>query len=163
MPNPVHVLFLCTGNSARSILSESILNHLGEGRLRGFSAGSHPKGAVNPLALETLRRQGHDIEYLRSKSWDEFATPAAPAIDIVVTVCGNAANETCPVWPGQPLQVHWGFDDPSDVEGTEAERLRAFGHTYSLIETRLRALLDIPIARLNRQELLQALRALAST
>ena len=137
MPKPIHVLFLCTGNSARSILAESILNHRGGGQFRGFSAGSQPKGQVNPLALATLRQRGHDTECLRSKSWNEFAAPGAPAMDLVVTVCGNAASETCPVWPGQPLQEHWGFDDPSDVEGDDAQRLQAFAHTFGLIEQRI--------------------------
>lgn len=157
---PTHVLFLCTGNSARSILSESILNHRSAGRFRGFSAGSQPKGQVNPLALATLRQRGHDTGYLRSKSWHEFATAGAPEMDIVVTVCGSAASEVCPVWPGQPLQVHWGFDDPSDVEGNEAQRLQAFAHTFDLIEQRLQLLLALSVENLARTELLGKLRAM---
>lgn len=159
---PIHVLFLCTGNSARSILSESILNHQGQDRFRGYSAGSQPKGQVNPLALETLRRNGHDTDYLRSKSWDEFASDSAPLMDIVVTVCGNAANETCPTWPGQPVQVHWGFDDPSDVEGSLDEQRQAFSHTFRLIEKRLRGLLSLPVAGLTRGDLLTSLNKLAT-
>lgn len=158
---PFNVLFLCTGNSARSILSESILNHLGEGRFRGFSAGSQPKGQVNPLALATLRRRGHATDYLCSKSWHEFAAPGAPEMDIVVTVCGTAASELCPVWPGQPLQVHWGFDDPSDVAGDEAQRLRAFDETFERIAQRLRLLLALSVENMKRADLLSRLQAMA--
>lgn len=161
-PKPIHILFLCTGNSARSILAESILNHRGEGLFRGFSAGSQPKGQVNPLALEILRQRGHDTGYLRSKSWNEFAAPGAPAMDMVVTVCGNAANEVCPAWPGQPLQVHWGFDDPSDAEGDASTRLQAFHHTFGLIEQRLQQLVALPVRELDRITLLNALRQMAT-
>jgi arsenate reductase len=121
-----NVLFLCTGNSARSILAEALLNRWGQGKFRGYSAGSHPTGKVNPLALAILERHNFPTEGLRSKAWDEFAVPGAPQMDFVFTVCDNAANEVCPVWPGQPMTAHWGVADPAAVEGSELEKIQAF-------------------------------------
>jgi protein-tyrosine-phosphatase len=136
---PASVLFLCTGNSARSILAEALLNRDGGGRFRAFSAGSFPKGAVHPMALELLRDKGFPLAGLRSKSWDEFAGAGAPVLDLVITVCDNAAGETCPVWPGHPARAHWGIADPAAVEG-DGQRA-AFEETYRLLETRIADLL----------------------
>jgi arsenate reductase (thioredoxin) len=132
-----NVLFLCTGNSARSIMAEALLNSLGRGRFQAYSAGSHPKGEVNPLALETLRRHQIPSENARSKSWDEFALPGAPHMDIVITVCDHAAQEVCPIWPGRPVTAHWGIADPAAVEGTRQEKTRAFENTYRELDARL--------------------------
>jgi protein-tyrosine-phosphatase len=133
----INVLFLCTGNSARSILAEAILNRRGSGRFAGFSAGSRPRGEVHPLALALLRDKGHDVAALRSKSWDEFAEEGAPRMDRVVTVCDNAAGEACPVWPGHPAKVHWGLPDPAAVQGSEAAQRRAFADTYAVLDQRI--------------------------
>lgn len=141
--NPKHVLFLCTGNSARSLIAESLLRRLGTPRFVAYSAGSHPTGQPHPLALRLLREKGHDVSQLRSKSWDEFALPDAPALDIVITVCGNARAETCPIWPGQPTRAHWGSDDPAAAIGDEAKRIAAFERVHNEIEARVRALLEI--------------------
>ena len=132
-----NVLFLCTGNSARSILSESLLNRLGDGRFRAFSAGSKPVGRVNPGALELLQRRGYPTEELRSKSWDEFAAAGAPAMDYIITVCNNAAGETCPVWPGHPATEHWDIDDPAGVGETDEERRAAFEEAYAVLQKRI--------------------------
>jgi arsenate reductase len=131
------VLFLCTGNSARSIIAESLLNHLGRGRFRAFSAGSHPKGEVHPLALRLLHERGLPTDGLRSKGWEEFALAGAPAMDFIVTVCDNAAGEVCPIWPGHPMTTHWGVPDPAAVEGTEMERMRAFEQATCELEARI--------------------------
>jgi arsenate reductase len=133
-----NVLFLCTGNSARSIMAEALLNSLGRGRFQVFSAGSHPKGDVHPLALETLRRNQIPSENARSKSWDEFALSGAPQMDIVITVCDHAAQEVCPVWPGHPVTAHWGIADPAAVQGTEQEKVRAFEQAFRELDARLR-------------------------
>ena len=147
---PYTVLFLCTGNSARSILAESLLNHHGRGKFRAYSAGSFPKGEVNPLALELLRRLDLPADGLRSKSWDEFAQPVAPELDFIITVCDNAAGEVCPVWPGHPVTAHWGLPDPAAVEGTQAERLLAFRETIRVLENRIKPFVELPIASLDR-------------
>ena len=151
------VLFLCTGNSARSIIAESLLNHNGDGRFIGYSAGSHPRGEVHPHALKLLLSRGHDIENLRSKSWDEFEAEAVPSMDFVFTVCDNAANEPCPVWPGRPVTAHWGLADPAGVEGTETERLKAFEIAYGLLKERVAAFLALPFDSLDSAELRERL------
>ncbi len=145
-----NVLFICTGNSARSILGESLINHYGFGRFRGFSAGSFPKGAVHPYALDLLRTLGLPAEGLRSKSWTEFAGPGAPQMDFVFTVCDQAAGETCPVWPGQPITAHWGIPDPAAADGSEAEKMNAFREAYVMLERRIKIFLALPIAKLDR-------------
>lgn len=145
------VLFLCTGNSARSIMAEAILNHLGGDRFAAFSAGSHPTGTVNPFALELLRSKGLAVEKARSKSWDGFAD--GPALDFVFTVCDNAAAEVCPAWPGQPMSAHWGTPDPAAVSGDDETKRRAFRQAYSELEARIRLFLSLPIERLDRLSL----------
>jgi protein-tyrosine-phosphatase len=144
-----NVLFLCTGNSARSIMAEVLLNHMGEGRFRAFSAGSHPRGSVHPLALATLRRNHLPIEGLRSKNWDEFALPGAPQLDFVFTVCDRAAQEICPVWPGQPMTAHWGIEDPALAEGPEEQQQRAFNLAFRELDARLRLFTSLPIESLD--------------
>ena len=155
-----NVLFLCTGNSARSILAEAILNRLGAGRFRAHSAGSFPKGAVHTLALDLLERQNHPTAALRSKSWDEFATADAPPLDFVFTVCDQAAGEACPVWPGQPMTAHWGLPDPAAVDGTPAEQGLAFADTYRRLERRIGAFVNLPLASLDRMALQRRLVAI---
>ncbi len=144
------VLFLCTGNTARSILAEGILNQLGRGRFRGFSAGSHPKGVVNPFATEYLRASGAPVGELRSKSWDEFAKPGAPAMDFVFTVCDAAASEACPVWIGHPTTAHWGVPDPAAVEGTDEAKRRAFREAATALRRRIELFLALPLEKLDR-------------
>ncbi|SDD71958.1 Protein-tyrosine-phosphatase [Paracoccus isoporae] len=151
--SPYHVLFLCTGNSARSIIAETILNAEGGGRFKAFSAGSQPKSEPHPFALQLLDRVGLDTDGLRSKSWDEFAKPDAPQLDFVFTVCDNAAGEVCPLWPGQPMTAHWGLPDPVAVEGTEAERRLAFSETYRMLRNRISIFTNLPIASLDRMSL----------
>jgi protein-tyrosine-phosphatase len=148
-----NVLFLCTGNSARSILAESILNRVGAGRFKAFSAGSHPKGQVHPYAIDLLAKLNYPTAELRSKSWDEFAAPGAPALDFVFTVCDNAANEVCPIWPGQPMTAHWGLPDPVVVEGTEVERRLAFAEAYRMLSNRIGLLANLPIKSLDKLSL----------
>jgi arsenate reductase (thioredoxin) len=155
-----NVLFLCTGNSARSILAESLLNHWGGGKFRAFSAGSFPKGQVHPLALDLLHRTNLPAEGLRSKSWDEFAAPGAPPIDFIVTVCHNAAGEACPVWPGRPMTAHWGIADPAAVEGTDAEKAFAFRKALKELETRIKLFTSLPIDSLDSMTLQARLRAI---
>ncbi|MBC8012643.1 MAG: arsenate reductase ArsC [Methyloceanibacter sp.] len=150
---PLTVLFLCTGNSARSVMAESILNRLGTGKFHGFSAGSHPAGKVNPLALNLLRKTNYDVSKLRSKSWDEFATPDAPKLDFVFTVCDDAANEVCPIWPGQPMTAHWGLPDPVKAQGTEAERNFAFADTMRMLTQRISIFVNLPIEQLSKLSL----------
>ena len=147
---PYNVLFLCTGNSARSILAESVLNHRGGGRFRAHSAGSHPAGRVNPHAIALLRQLGLPTDELRSKSWDEFAAPGAPPLDFVFTVCDNAAGEVCPVWPGQPVTAHWGLPDPAAVEGSDDDKAKAFRDTYVALERRISLFNSLPIAGLDQ-------------
>lgn len=156
----VDVLFLCTGNSARSILAEALLNARAGGRLRAHSAGSHPKGEVNPLALEVLRTCEIDASELRSKSWGEFAAESALHMDVVITVCDQAAAETCPFWPGAPVKVHWGLPDLAAVVGSEAERLAAFAKVFTLIEKRVDLMLALPLEHLSADELEGQLRAI---
>jgi protein-tyrosine-phosphatase len=152
-----NVLFLCTGNSARSIIAEAILNKIGGDRFRAFSAGSDPKGQVNPHALALLERMDHPIAELRSKSWNEFSGSDAPKLDFVFTVCDNAANEVCPVWPGQPMTAHWGLPDPAAVEGTPAEIAVAFADTYRMLSNRIGAFANLKLAALDRMSLQQNL------
>jgi len=148
-----NVLFLCTGNSARSILAETLLEYWGNGRFRAFSAGSRPTGRVNPNALAVLERTGLPAPQARSKSWDEFASPDAPALDFVITVCDNAAGESCPVWPGRPMTAHWGVPDPAAVEGTDAAVANAFRQAFSALEHRIRIFTSLPVASLDRLSL----------
>jgi len=155
-----NVLFLCTGNSARSILAESALNRLGRGRFHAYSAGSYPRGAVNPYALDLLRRQNYPVDALRSKSWDEFAAPGAPELDFVFTVCDNAAGEVCPIWPGQPMTAHWGLPDPATVEGSEAEKRLAFADTMRLLHNRIGSFVSLPLESLDKLSLQNRLRAI---
>ena len=144
-----NVLFLCTGNSARSILAEAALNQLGAGRFRAWSAGSRPTGAPNPFALTLLARKGIDTGFARSKSWDEFAGPDAPKMDFVFTVCDSAAAEECPYWPGQPVSAHWGLPDPAAVSGTDAEKAQAFAETWAAMTRRIEAFVALPMATLD--------------
>ena len=149
-PSIYNVLFLCTGNSCRSIIAEAIMNREGLGRFRGFSAGSQPKGEVHPHALDLLATLNHPTGGLRSKSWNEFAAAGAPRLDFVFTVCDNAANEVCPVWPGQPMTAHWGIPDPAMAEGTEAEIRVAFADTYRMLANRISIFVNLPMTSLDR-------------
>lgn len=159
---PLHVLFLCTHNSARSILAEAILNHIGQGRFKAFSAGSSPREnqQPNPLGLQALQQAGISTEGLRSKSWDEFGQSGAPAMDLVITVCDNAAGEVCPFWPGQPATAHWGYADPSEGDGSEAQKLEAFRQTLLALHRRLSLLVSLPSEKLERAMLQSTARAL---
>jgi arsenate reductase len=150
------VLFLCTGNSARSILAEAILNRVGAPRFHAYSAGSHPRGAVNPHALELLKRLDYDVSPFRSKPWDEFAAPGAPKLDFVITVCDSAAGEVCPVWPGQPVTAHWGMPDPATTQGTPSEIALAFAETYRMLDNRLSLFANLKMAGLDRLTLLKS-------
>ncbi|MFZ5929841.1 MAG: arsenate reductase ArsC [Pseudomonadota bacterium] len=147
------VLFLCTGNSARSIMAEAALNFYGMGRFRAYSAGSHPAGAVHPLTLDTLKIARIDTSGLRSKSWDEFSKPGAPKLDFVFTVCDNAAGEVCPIWPGQPMTAHWGFPDPAAFEGSDTEKRAFFQEIFRQIRTRIELFINLPMASLDRLSL----------
>lgn len=158
-----NVLFLCTGNSARSILAEAIMNEEGKGTFRGYSAGSQPKGEVHPLALERLQKANLSIEGYRSKSWSEFAAPGAPTMDFVFTVCDNAAGEVCPVWPGQPMTAHWGVPDPAAVKGTEEERQKAFLTAYLQLQSRIKMFLALPLGALDRMSLHQKMVEIGAT
>lgn len=155
-----NVLFLCTGNSARSILAECVLNRYGQGRFRAYSAGSHPTGRVNPYAIDLLNNQNYPTAELRSKNWNEFAAPDAPKLDFVFTVCDNAAGEVCPVWPGQPMTAHWGVPDPASVDGTEAVRRAAFADTMRMMTQRISVFTSLPIASLDRLSLQKRLDAI---
>jgi arsenate reductase (thioredoxin) len=157
---PFNVLFLCTGNSARSIMAEVILNRSGQGKFHAFSAGSHPKGKIHPYALELLQRLNYDVSGLRSKSWKEFAEPGAPNLDFVFTVCDNAAAEACPVWPGQPMTAHWGIPDPAEATGNEAELRLAFSDTLRMLTNRINIFISLPIRSLDQLALQKRLDAI---
>jgi arsenate reductase (thioredoxin) len=152
MPTPLNVLFLCTHNSARSILAEALLNHLGDGKFKGFSAGSSPRAnqQPNPLGLQVLRDAGIATDGLHSKSWDEFALPGAPHMDLIITVCDNAAGETCPYWPGNPASAHWGYADPSAGDAPDEQKLIAFRHTLHALSRRIELLVNLPAASLDK-------------
>ena len=158
-----NVLILCTGNSARSIMAEALINTMGEGRFHAYSAGSHPTGKVNPFAIEKVESVKYPTENLRSKSWDEYATPDAPELDFIITVCDNAAGEVCPVWPGQPISAHWGFEDPAAVEGTDDEKRRAFEQTFRHIMTRVRLFVSLPLTMLDRTAIKRELSSIGKT
>ncbi|MCL4689179.1 MAG: arsenate reductase ArsC [Burkholderiales bacterium] len=160
---PYNVLFLCTGNSARSILGEALLNSLGKGRFRAWSAGSHPGGRVNPFALEILSKNGFATEGLRSKGWDEFAAPGAPEFDFIFTVCDAAAAETCPVWPGHPMSAHWGIRDPAAVEGDDEAKRRAFRDAFSRLQRRISLLVNLPVQSLDKLSLQKELGEIGRT
>jgi arsenate reductase (thioredoxin) len=157
---PFNVLFLCTGNSARSILAESLLNHWGQGRFRGFSAGSFPKGAVHPCAMKLLHSLELPTEGLQSKSWDEFVKPDAPVMDFVFTVCDQVTGEVCPVWPGPPLTAHWGLPDPAAIEGSEVEQWHAFRDTLRALENRIKLFVALPVTSLDRISLARQVEAI---
>lgn len=158
-----NVLFLCTGNSARSIFGEKLIERWGRGRFQGFSAGSHPKGEIHPLTLEILRRNNYPTDGLRSKDWDEFSAADAPSMDFVFTVCDQAAAETCPIWPGQPMTAHWGVPDPARVEGDEVARTMAFRSALRELENRIKIFVDLPIASLDRLKLQERLDKIGKT
>lgn len=158
-----HILFLCTGNSARSIMAEALVTTMGKGRFRGFSAGSRPNGKVNPFAIEQVKKTGYPVDGLRSKSWDEFAAADAPRMDVIITVCDNAAGETCPYWPGHPVTAHWGFEDPAAVEGSDQQKRAAFDRIFRQIAARMQALVDIPIDALDQAALRQEIARIGAT
>jgi protein-tyrosine-phosphatase len=160
---PYHVLFLCTHNSARSVIAECVMNRLGGGRFKAYSAGSQPSGRVHPYALDLLRRLDYDTSSLRSKSWEEFTTPDAPQLDFVFTVCDDAANEVCPVWPGQPMTAHWGLPDPSRAEGNEAERRFAFADAHRMLNQRISIFISLPISSLDKLSLKRRLDEIGQT
>jgi arsenate reductase len=162
-PRTYNVLFLCTGNSARSIMGEAILNRDGRGRFKAYSAGSHPKGEVHPYTLELLQNLGFSTEGYRSKSWDEFAEPDAPQLDFVFTVCDDAAKETCPVWPGQPMSAHWGIPDPAAVEGTEAVKREAFAQAFRMLGNRISLFVNLPMTSIDRMSLQRSLDQIGQT
>lgn len=163
MSRPYNVLFLCTGNSARSILAEAILQRVGGGKFVAYSAGSHPKGEVNPHAIKLLQRFNYKTDGFRSKSWDEFAQAGAPQLDFVFTVCDNAAGEVCPIWPGQPMTAHWGVPDPAAAEGSEAEIAAAFADAYGRLQNRISIFTSLPIAGLDRLSLQKRLDNIGAT
>jgi arsenate reductase (thioredoxin) len=156
--SPFNVLFLCTGNSARSILAEVMMNAMGAPRFKAYSAGSQPNGRVNPFAIELLQKNRLPVDGLRSKSWDEFAAPGAPGLDFVFTVCDNAAGEVCPLWPGQPITAHWGVEDPAAVDGSDEDKRKAFFHAYNRLRNRIQLFLSLPLAKLDRVALTQRLK-----
>jgi len=163
---PLNVLFLCTGNSARSILAEAIMNRVGSGKFKAYSAGSHPSGQVNPHALALLKRLNHNTDGFRSKPWEEFSlkdNPDAPKLDFVFTVCDNAAGEMCPIWPGQPMSAHWGLPDPAAFEGSEAEIAVAFADTYRMLNNRISLFVNLPLASLDRLSLQKRLNDIGKT
>ena len=158
-----NVLFLCTGNSARSIMAEALVTTMSKGRFKGYSAGSQPGGTVNPFAIEKVKETGYPLDHLRSKSWDEFAAPGAPHMDFIITVCDNAAGEACPVWPGHPASAHWGFEDPAAVEGTDEQKRAAFTRIFKQIVGRMNTFLALPIDRLDKHAVSQELKAIGNT
>jgi arsenate reductase len=158
-----NVLFLCTGNSARSIMAEALVSTMGKGRFRGFSAGSKPGGRVNPFAVEQVQKTGYPAEALRSKSWDEFAGPDAPQMDFIITVCDNAAGETCPYWPGHPATAHWGFEDPAAVEGSDEEKRAAFEKIFRQIAARMHTFVNLPIATLDKHAIQREIKQIGET
>ncbi|MDB5855313.1 MAG: arsenate reductase ArsC [Herminiimonas sp.] len=159
MPNETYnVLFLCTGNSARSIMAEALVTTMGKGRFKGFSAGSKPGGTVNPFAIEQVQKTGYPVDTLRSKSWDEFAAPDAPAMDFIITVCDNAAGEVCPFWPGHPATAHWGFEDPAAVEGTDEEKRAAFDKIFRQIMARMNTFVSLPLHMLQKHAVQQKIK-----
>jgi arsenate reductase len=160
---PFNVLFLCTGNSARSIMAEAILNRAGQGNFRAFSAGSQPKGQIHPFTLELLRKMHFDVSTLRSKSWNEFAQPDSPKLDFVFTVCDNAAGETCPFWPGQPMTAHWGVPDPAAATGSDAEIRLAFADTFRMLSNRINIFVALPLRSLDKLSLQKELAAIGKT
>jgi arsenate reductase len=165
-PTPFNVLFLCTGNSARSILAEAILNRAGQGRFRAFSAGSMPTGKINPFALDLLKRMHHLTDGLRSKPWEEFSragNPQAPTLDFVFAVCDNAAGEVCPIWPGQPMTAHWGLPDPAAVEGSDTQKALAFADTYRMLTNRIDLFINLPFQSLTRLALQERLAGIGQT
>lgn len=158
-----NVLFLCTGNSARSVIAEAIMNRVGQGRFKAYSAGSQPKGEVHPYTLDLLRQMNFDTGFARSKDWSEFAQPGAPELDFVFTVCDNAANEACPVWPGQPMTAHWGVPDPAAAEGTEAEKHLAFAEAYRMLNSRISIFTSLPLSSIDRLSLQKRLDDIGAT
>jgi arsenate reductase len=160
--DPYNVLFLCTGNSARSIMAEALLNTMGQGRFVAYSAGSHPGGVVNPLAIEQIKPTGYALDKLRSKSWDEFAAPGAPRMDFIITVCDNAAGEVCPIWPGQPVSAHWGFEDPAAATGTEAEKRALFSKVARQIMTRVNVFSSLPLHALEKSAIKREMDAIGA-
>lgn len=158
-----NVLFLCTGNSARSIMAEALVTTMGKGRFRGFSAGSKPGGKVNPFAIEQVKATGYPVDNLRSKSWDEFGTPGAPHMDFIITVCDNAAGEECPYWPGHPMTAHWGFEDPAAVEGTDEEKRAAFSKVFRQIMGRVNTFVNLPLKTLDKNVIQQEIKAIGDT
>jgi arsenate reductase len=164
MENKIYnVLFLCTGNSARSIMAEKMMEYWGKGKFKAYSAGSHPSGKVNPFAIQLLQSRGLSTEGLRSKSWDEFAVEGAPQFDFIFTVCDNAAGETCPVWLGHPMTAHWGVEDPAAVEGTDEEKLQAFRRIASYLENRIKLFTALPLEKLDNLRIKQELDAIGKT
>ena len=158
-----NVLFLCTHNSARSIMAEAIINRVGMGKFKGYSAGSMPRGKIHPMAIELLNRLNYDTSNARSKSWDEFAKPGTPELDFVFTVCDNAANEVCPIWPGQPMSAHWGLPDPVAVEGSEVQRALAFADTYRMLNNRISIFTSLPLTSLDKISLQRRLDDIGKT
>lgn len=158
-----NVLFLCTGNSARSIMAEALVTTMSKGRLKGYSAGSKPAGKVNPFAIEQVRKTGYPVEDLRSKSWDEFATPGAPHMDFIITVCDNAAGEQCPYWPGHPTSAHWGFEDPAAAEGTDEQKRAAFEKVFRQIVARMNSFVSLPVHMLDKHAIQQEMKRIGDT
>jgi arsenate reductase len=158
-----NVLFLCTGNTSRSIMAEALLATMGKGRFRTFSAGSQPSGTVNPFAIEQVKKTGYDLSNLRSKSWDEFAEDGAPQMDVIITVCDQAAGEACPIWPGHPASAHWGFEDPAAVEGSDAEKRAAFERIFRQIMQRVNAFANLPLSVLDKTAIHQELKKIGDT